>query len=93
MKHVTLSVTDLVVLQNLRTIVGASVGLLVATRLTQPQRKAAAFGMLLASVAVGVPFAMGFVAKLRSKATAVELPARSRAEPAKERIDLSAQAV
>jgi hypothetical protein len=81
MKEVSVSVQDLVVLQNLRSVAGIGLGMLLAARLSKAQRKAVGIAVLASSFVIGVPFAFGFMTKIRDQLIRKEVPRVGVREP------------
>jgi hypothetical protein len=89
MKQLSITVPELLVLRNLWSLASVGFGLLLADRLRGPRRRAAGWAMLASAVAIGIPFAVGFAAKLRSQAREAPEPRlpQPQATPAPGRVE------
>jgi hypothetical protein len=75
-KEVSVTLSDLILVRNIRTVLGVGVGLLLAARLSGAQRRAVGWSAVLASIAIGAPFAVGFISRLRSQLEPKQVPER-----------------
>jgi len=91
MRQLSVRLTELMTLRNVTSLFGVGFGLLLANRLSEGERKAAGWVAVLSSLAIGIPFGIGFIGRLRAQ-TAERLPAQASLPFAQERAARPAEA-